>query len=500
MQTEISYGWRNTDGGLAPYLLVGKTEQNVAWAALEGGQKAYLSCPMFEALAEGNRGAAKTDALLMDFAQECGKGYGREWRGILFRHTYKQLKDLVNKSLKWFPRIFPGVSFNAGALTWTWPDGETLILSYFRRPEDYNTYHGHAYTWIGWEELTNWPDDKCYRLMFSCCRSSHPAVPRRVRATTNPYGVGHNWVKRRFCLPVLPGRTIGRIVNDSLDREGNLEEPRVAVHFHLGENKVLLAAQPNYLANVKAAARNPSEYRAWVHGDWNIVAGGMFDDVWDDAIHIVPNFPLSRIPKTWYIDRSYDHGQTKPFSVGWWAQSNGEPLIHNGHVYGAVPGDLYRVAEWYGWNGEPNEGLKLTANVIGQGIIDREHDFGIWGRVMPGPADTQIFNDDASGETAVAGDMGALGCNWERCDKSPGSRKLGWERIRKMLLAAATQPREEPGLFILERCEQTRRTLPVLPRDDKDLDDVDTAAEDHIGDESRYRVQHRRRALVMGGF
>lgn len=499
MPTATSLNWRATSAGLAPYLLVGKTEQPVAWAAQDGGQRAFLSCPIFEACAEGNRGAAKTDALLMDFAQECGKGYGIEWRGILFRHTYKQLQDVIAKSLKWFPRIFAGVTFNASSNTWTWPDGEQLILSYFRRPEDYNNYHGHAYPWIGWEELTNWSTDVCYKLMFSCCRSPDARVPRRIRATTNPYGVGHNWVKARFRLPMMPGRTIGSVVRDARDREGNLEEPRVAIHFHLGENKILLASQPNYLANVKAAARNPSEYRAWVHGDWDIVAGGMFDDVWNPAVHVVPNFPLSRVPKGWYVDRSYDHGQSRPFSVGWWGQSNGEPLVFNGHVYGTVPGDLFRLAEWYGWDGEPNVGVHMTAHAIGSGVVERQADYGL-ARVSPGPADTNIFDDDPSGETSVAGDMARVGCVWERCDKSSGSRKQGWEKMREMLLAATVYPRENPGLFVLERCEHFRRTVPVLPRDDKDLDDVDTDAEDHIGDETRYRVRHRRRAIVTGVF
>lgn len=436
----------------------------------------------------------------MDFAQEVGKGYGLEWRGILFRHTYKQLADVVNKTLKWFPRIFPKATFNAQSMTWTFPEGETLILSYFRRTEDYANYHGHAYTWIGWEELTNWADDKCYKLMISCCRSAVPGIPLRIRATTNPYGVGHNWVKRRFRLPILPGRTAGRVIRDSVDGEGNLEDPRVAIHFSLEDNVVLLAAQPDYLKKVKAAARNHSEYMAWVHGSWDIIAGGMFDDIWTPKVHVVPNFPLSRIPSSWYVNRSYDHGQTRPFSVGWWAESSGEPLIHNGVVYGAVRGDLYRIAEWYGWNGQDNEGVNMTAARIGAGVIERQRDFAIQDRVRIGPADSSIFDDDPSGETSVAGEMARVGCYWERCDKSPGSRKQGWQRIRELLVNAAEYPREKPGLFVLERCEHFRRTVPTLPRDESDPDDVDTDAEDHIGDDTRYRVRHRRRAIKTGAF
>jgi hypothetical protein len=47
---------------------------------------------------------------------------------------------------------------------------------------------------------------------------------------------------------------------------------------------------------------------------------------------------------------------------------------------------------------------------------------------------------------------------------------------------------EDPGMFIFSNCTQFIRTVPVLPRDQKKTDDVDTEAEDHIGDETRYRV------------
>ena len=54
--------------------------------------------------------------------------------------------------------------------------------------------------------------------------------------------------------------------------------------------------------------------------------------------------------------------------------------------------------------------------------------------------------------------------------------------------ASQKQPMENPGIFIFENCTQWVRTVPVLPRDSKDMEDVDTNAEDHIADETRYRV------------
>lgn len=490
--------WEVTQEGiLRPVLYAENRVIYPVWAPQKGSQEAFLTCPVFEVLYEGTRGPGKTDALLMDFAQHCGQGYGSEWRGVLFRQTYKQLTDLINKSQKWFREVFPDATYNKADHTWTWPTGEQLLLRHMRTPNDYWNYHGHAYPWIGFEELTNWNEPTCYLSMMSCSRSTLPGMPRKYRATTNPYGPGHNWVKRRWRLP----QSRGRVIRDSY-RDGDLEPPRVAIHGNIHENRILLHADPEYISRIRAAARNPAELAAWIDGSWDVTSGGMFDDIWDSGRHILPSFPLSKIPRGWHIDRSFDWGSSKPFSVGWWAESNGEPIEHQGVVYGRKRGDLIRVAEWYGWNGNRNEGVRMLAKDIAQGILDREEDFGIAGRVRPGPADTSIFDEENG--VSIARDMLVKKVSWEKADKSPGSRKQGWEAIRKMLKGAlpppAGGPREEPGLFVLDRCQQFIETVPSLPRDDKDPDDVNTNAEDHIADEVRYRVRHLRKKVGSGGF
>lgn len=495
--------WCLTDSGLAPVLREGKKTTEIVWAPQPGSQVAFLSCPVFEVLYEGERGPGKTIALVMDYLRDVGKGHGAAWRGVLFRKTFPELDDVITKCRLWIPQIYPTAKYNESSHTWTFADGEQLLLRHFRRPADYVHFHGHEYPWIGWEELGTWMDDKCYKVMFSCCRSSAVGVPCRTRATANPYGIGHNWIKRRFRLKGIPQRVKGPVIRDSYDREGELEPERCYVHGELKENKVLLTATPNYVSNLRAAARNPAELRAWLRGDWDIVAGGMFDDVFETAVHMVPDIPLHLIPKGWYIDRSYDHGSSAPFSVGWWAESNGEPFTYKGYTYGTVPGDLYRIAEWYGWTGEENTGLRMLAGDIAQGIKDRQVDWGIDRRVKPGPADSSIY-DPYEGDLTIAGDMGVKGIKWTHADKSGGSRKQGWEQIRKRLKAAMPVPgniREEPGMFIMQRCVNWERCVPVLPRSDTDPDDViKNGIENHNGDETRYRLRHKRKVVRQGVF
>lgn len=485
--------WHETDHGLKPFVVTSQTTKEAVWAPQPGSQAAFLECPIFECLYTGTRGPGKTDALLMDYAQEVGNGWGSDWRGVLFRRTYPELQDVIDKSKRWFPQIWPEAEFNEAKTFWRWPGGEMLFFRHFAKEGDYWSYHGHAYPWIGWEELTNWSDPVCYKRMFSCARSTAVGIPIKVRATTNPYGVGHNWVKARFRLPIPDKWVVGQVIRDSRDDEGNVEPERVVICGKLSENRILMHADPGYLQRLKSGARNRSEYKAWINGSWDIVAGGMFDDLWFPDVHILPSVPFNVIPRSWKLDRSYDHGQSKPFSIGWWAESNGETFRWEGRTLGTVPGDLFRVAEWYGWNGKPNEGIKMLSRQIAQGILDREDDFGLKGRVRPGPADGSIFDDYEPGKS-IAGDMKSLGVRWTKSDKGPGSRKQGWEQLRKLLvnsMPTKNGKREHPGLFVMDRCRQFMRTFPILPRSHKDLDDVDTESEDHIADEVRYRCRKR---------
>jgi hypothetical protein len=103
-----------------------------------------------------------------------------------------------------------------------------------------------------------------------------------------------------------------------------------------------------------------------------------------------------------------------------------------------------------------------------------------------GPADSSIFTVEDG--HCIADEMTTAGIAWTTANKSPGSRKAGWEKIRRMLKASSQRPMEEPGLLVFDTCRHFIRTVPVLPRDPKDEDDVDTDAEDHIGDAARHRL------------
>lgn len=514
--------------------------QKVVWEPLPGSQTLALSCPAHIILYHGSRGPGKTDSQLMRFRRRVGQGFGRHLRGVIFDREYKNLDDLISKSMRWFPEFKDGARFlsSKSDYRWVWPTGEELLFRTVRRDADYWAYHGQEFPFIGWNELTKYPTDALFEMMMSCNRTSFrpedhpvffdmrifertgrmvmcdqfdknaqkfllPELTLEVFATCNPFGAGHNWVKKRFIDKSKPGEMLKMVTNVFNPRTQQREDiTKFQVHLFgtYRENKFL---SPEYVAELENI-KDPNKRKAWLGGNWDVVSGGMFDDVWDSNIHSVTPFT---IPFNWRIDRSFDYGSSAPFSVGWWAESDGSDVqMADGTWRSTVRGDLYRIAEWYGTTGKANQGLRMLSKDIAQGIVERELQMGIHSRVNAGPADNAIWTVDNGNSQAadmekpvrVDGRM-YKGVTWLRSDKSPGSRIAGWEKVRTALSDAKPNvivgangsvviPRERPGLFTFNTCRYFIDLFPNLPRSEEVPDDVDTDAEDHIGDEVRYRV------------
>lgn len=497
-------------------------DYNVVWEPQEGSQALATSCPCNHILMEGTRGGGKTDNQIMFFRRFVGIGYGAFWRGVIFDREYKNLDDLIVKSQRWFQQFNDGAKFlkGGGDYKWVWPTGEELLFRQMKTEDDYWKYHGQEFPFIGWNELTKQPNSNLYDMIMSCNRSSFlpaehtprslltfdnegniidgvlPELPLVVFSTTNPYGVGHNWVKQRFIDPAPPGvvvRNTRNVFDPRLGMRRDVTKTQVRIFSSYKENRFLSAEYVLELESIN----DPNKRKAWLEGDWDITSGGMFDDVWSSQYNVVEPFAP---PEGWRIFRSFDWGSSAPFSVGWWMESDGSDYLNaKGQWCSSVPGDLYRISEWYGWNGVPNEGLRMLAGKVAEGITSRELKWDIYNRCKPGPADGSIW-DDVNG-VCIARDMAKKrrvngkvrkGVSFVRADKSAGTRKGGWEMMRIAIANAQPNdngyPREEAGLFVFRNCDQFIRTIPSLPRDTVDMDDVDTHAEDHIADEARYVI------------
>lgn len=280
------------------------------------------------------------------------------------------------------------------------------------------------------------------------------------------------------------------------------------------DNPALLKEDPGYIDRLKGLG-SPELVKAMLEGNWDIVAGGMFDDLWRRDVHVVEPF---RIPKGWYINRCFDWGSSKPFAVLWVAESNGEPVEYDdGTFYKFPPGTLFVIDEWYGNDKrakDPNTGLFMPNNDIGAGIKYREDNNTILApissRINPGPADNSIYtviNNMSQSSGINAGFWGNAGRSradiFFPSDKSPGSRVKRWSLIRDRLACSHDiklgKPMERPGLFVFNVCNDLIRTLPTAPRDEKKMEDIDTASEDHLLDALGYRVLQARAGVGRMG-
>lgn len=430
------------------------------WQPLPGSQTQFLTCPIFETLLEGTRGGGKTDTLLMSFARNVGIGYGEHWRGVLFRLTYPQLADVVAKSKRWFYQIFPDAKFNESEYYWKWPTGEMLFFRYGDKEDDYWNYHGHEYPWLGFEELTNWRDSLFFEAMQSTCRSSHPGMPRMVRSTCNPFGRGHGWVKERYKLGT-GGVPSGQKIVDASGKE------RVRIHSSIYENTILLKADPEYLKTLEAL-KDPNRRRAWLEGDWDIHVGSFLEMVWKPEKHIVAPFA---IPSTWKVWKAMDWGYAAPYAVYWFAMD--------------PDGVHYIWRELYGAGEKIGTGTREEAATVAKKIKRmEEHDERLGYEYRLNLADPAIFSKIGA-DRSIGQIFRENGVKWQEAWNAKGSRVNGAQEIIHLL--------SEDKLKVFSTCKHWLRTIPSIAPDDDNPEDVDTDAEDHAWDATRYGVMRRRR-------
>ena len=464
--------------------------------------RAFLS-PATELLYGGAAGGGKSHLLRIAGIAWCHAIPGLQF--YLFRRTFDDLYKNHMEGPTGFPALLAEwidrgyAKINLGKNFISIGERSKIHLCHCQYESDVLKYQGAEIHVLAPDELTHFTRYQ-YRFLRARVRLGGLVVPPRfkgmfprVLGATNPGSIGHNWVKAAWVDSAPEGE-----IWTAPREDGGMR--RQYVRALLEDNPTLTENDPDYEFKLEGLG-DPALVRAMRFGDWDIVAGGMFDDVWDRAVHVVKPFP---IPTGWYLDRSFDWGSSKPFSVGWWAEADGNPFRAPGpegvEIERVWPkGTLVRVGEWYGWKkGEANVGLKMSARDIARGILERELAMGLAQRVKDGPADPAIFTEEDAHciatefESAKFDEYPGRRVRWTKGVKIR-DRVQGWQLMRNRLQASQRYPVEDPGLFVFDTCtDGFIRTVPVLPRDERKRDDVDTKSEDHCGDESRYRCAAER--------
>lgn len=468
------------------------------WEPQPGKQALAVAAPFVtELMYGGARGGGKSDFLLGDFLQDVDV-YGVNWRGIIFRRSFPELEELITRAKEIY---FPvGATWRASEKMFIFPSGATLKMRFLEKEDDCTNYQGHQFTWIGWDELTNWPNLNAYKKLKACLRNGNVIVNnKRIRSSANPGGVGHHEVKAYFVDFAPKGMEIREFI-DTVDMpDGSVItniNTRMFIPSRVYDNKLLLANDPGYISRLREIG-SPELVRAWLEGDWNVITGAYFPEFRSDR-HVLEPF---EIPVHWLRFRSADWGSAKPFAILWHAVSDGYQIPNGPYI---PSGAIVTYREWYGiQSGQVNVGLRWPASRVGSGIKERERGE----KITYGVIDPSAYKED--GGPSHAERMGEAGVFFRRADNN---RIGGWDTVRARLCGIDDRV---PGMghnggpdlfgedqldlgyvgtpmwYVFKTCTHIIRTLPALQHDIDNPEDCDTDGEDHAPDALRYGLMSR---------
>lgn len=434
-------------------------DKDVIFRPNEGPQTQFLAASEREVFYGGARGGGKSYAMLIDPLRYCGFA---AHRAVIIRKTMPELRDLIFKAMHLYPKAYPGTKWKQQESTFYFPSGARIEFGFAESVKDVLRYQGQSYSWIGIDEIPQYDSPDVLDMLRSSLRSTDPNVPIQLRCTGNPGNIGSPWVREQFIDPAAPGVPF--------NIEVNIKTP-------LGEKKEIITRRfipakvwdnPYLVYDLSYAAMLSNlpevKRRQFLEGDWDAFEGAAFPEFNKD-VHVVEPYT---IPSNWPRFRGGDWGYTSPGCVLWIAVTPDKELVVYRELYfkGLIaPDAAYKVME-----------LESGENVA-YGILD----ISAWSRRGElGPSIGQTMNE--------------LGCRWKPSGRvavqgARNSRISGKMELHRRL---AINPRTgKPWLTIQSNCVNLIRTLPRLPVDKNDQEDVDTDAEDHAYDALRYALMSR---------
>ena len=427
------------------------SQHKVIFKPNRGPQTNFLAASEREVFYGGARGGGKSCAMLIDPLRYCHK---ENHRALLIRRTMPELRDLINHSQRLYSRAFPGAKWREQEKEWRFPSGAKIEFGYAENMTDALRYQGQSYTWIGIDELPQYPSPDIYNFLRSSLRSVDPSIPVYMRATGNPGNVGSQWVKEMFVDPIDANTAFNVEITTP---KGIKYITRRFIPAKLQDNPYLMQTDDYYamLSSLPEVQR-----KQFLDGNWDAFSNAAFPE-FDRSIHVVEPF---EVPKGWQRFRAADWGYSSPACVLWFA------IDYDNNLW------LYR--ELYT--------QKITADVFARKVLTLEKDEYIRYGVLA--ASTWAKRGDVG--PSIAETMIQVGCRWRPSDRTPKSRISGKLEIHRRL-KLNDDKKKEPGLRIFANCRNLLRTFPTLPLDDNNPEDINTHVEDHAYDALRYGCMSR---------
>ena len=382
-------------------------------------QMQFLEAEADEVLFGGAAGGGKSYAQLID-ALLYGLKYPRS-KQLILRRTMPELEmSLIRVARSIYP---PGLfSYQATSHSGKLINGSIIDFGYCATEGDVFRYQSVEYDVIRFDELTHFTEFQ-YVYLLSRIRGTLP-YPRQVKSATNPGGIGHSWVKRRFIDPAPHGTCFHTEQGTS----------RVFIPAKLKENKFLCEADPDYQKRLELLPEE--QKRALLYGDWNIFEGQFFSEFSYD-IHTCLPFV---IPENWRKYRSIDYG-LDCLACLWVAMS--------------PDGDVYVYRELC------QENLMIS-EACEQILAKTPTSERIYATLAP-PDLWQRSQESGRSKALLFSEFGV------DFTKTPNDRETGWLAIKELLRIRANS---RPKLHIFRTCTRLIACLPALQYDTQKPNDV----------------------------
>lgn len=404
-------------------------------------QEQFINSNAFETLFGGAAGGGKSYGQLVD-ALLYALTYPKS-KQIIFRTTFPELeKSIIRTSLEFYPKGI--AAYNTSKHTWTFANGSILDFSYIATEKDVYQYQSAEYDVIRFDELTHFTKFM-YIYLISRCRGTNN-YPKRIKSTSNPGNIGHEWVKERFITSGEPNK-VHEITTDSGKKSTVVFIPSL-----VQDNVFMMESDPDYINRLELLPEK--EKKALLYGDWDIFDGQYFSEFRRD-VHVCEPF---EIPKDWRIFRTRDYGLDMCATV--W-------LAMDYHL------NVYAYKELY----ESNLIVSAAAKKINDMTTEKI-------TIDYAPPDLWNRNRDTGKSTA---DIFAE--NGQYLTKADNNRITGWLALHEWLrVFPDEQGIPTAKLKIFSNCTNLIRTLPAVQHDEKNPNDVALEPHEltHLPDAMRY--------------
>lgn len=404
---------------------------------------------------------SKTDAgLVWLVGEEFEKGKNLllhpRYRALVIRKNADDLADWIDRAHRFYKGFGVTIVYKPAILRF--PSGAVIRTGHLKDDQSYTKYQGQEFPRMLIEELTQISTEKRYLQLTASCRSSIPEIKPQIFCTTNPGGLGHGWVKKRFVDPSPP--------NTPFRAKGRT---RIFIPAKIDDNPSLLENDPEYVLSLEAIKDTSVElYKAWRLGSWDVFAGQFFKTYSRDK-HVISPFKPKLGGDRVKLVGGLDWGRVAPFAFNF-------SIVYEKKYIGEDNKDytfnrVYTFQEAYGTEKTPREWAEIIKNKV-----DLDHMSWIM-------CDNQIFTPQNDSSMSIFEQFCKADERFRHLMRPATKDRVGgWENMQNWLSIA---PDGLPYWLITENCVNLIKEIPDAIHDEDKVEDL-IAEFDHALDASRY--------------